>query len=103
MNAANTLIDRFVDVIVNPVILLVFAAGFFLFVWGLVMFMWNLNEGGENSAGKQHMIWGIVGMLVMVSVYGIIALIDDTFELDVAYPDVSRVNSVQLPANFFGR
>ena len=103
MTAANTLIDRLVDVIINPVILLIFAGGFFLFVWGLVTFLWTLNEGGETKTGKNHMIWGIVGMLVMVSVYGIITLIDDTFELDIAYPDVNRINNVQAPANFFGK
>jgi hypothetical protein len=101
MQAAQSLIGRFVDYIIDPAILIVFAAGFFLFVWGLVQFIWKLDEGAQSS-GKQHMIWGIVGMLIMVSVYGIISLIDETFDLDIANPDVSRAQNVQLPANFFG-
>lgn len=103
MNAANDLVNRFVDIIINPAILIVFAAGFFLFVWGLVEFLWRLDEGGENTAGKQHMIWGIVGMLIMVSVFGIISIINDTFDLDAGNPDVSRINNVAPPVNFTGQ
>ena len=45
------------------------------------MFLWNLEDGGDNSEGKQHMIWGIIGMFIMVSIWGIIGLLDNTFNL----------------------
>lgn len=99
MQATSELINRFVDYIINPAILVVFSAGFFLFVWGLVQFLWSL-EGGEIDNGKRHMLWGIVGMLVMVSVYGIIAIIDNTFQLQLSNPDMSRINNVTAPAVF---
>lgn len=102
MNAGTQLIDRVVDYIINPAILVIFALGFFLFVLGLVEFLWNLRSGEVQNNGKQHMIWGIVGMLIMVSVYGIISLIDETFELDFSNPDTSRLDNIQTPANFFG-
>lgn len=99
MNAASELLNRFVDYIINPAILIVFSAGFFLFVWGLVQFMLNL-EKGEIDNGKRHMLWGIVGMLIMVSVYGIISIIDNTFQLNLSNPDMSRLENVTAPANF---
>ena len=102
MNAASSLIDKFVDYIIDPAILVIFAAGFFLFTWGLVQFIYKLDEGAQSS-GKQHMLWGIVGMLIMVSVYGIISIIDDTFDLDFGNPDMSRINQVTAPADFGGR
>ena len=94
---------RFVTYIINPAILMVFACGFLLFIYGLVEFLWNLNEGKDNSEGKQHMIWGIVGMLIMISVYGILDLIDNTFSLNFSNPDVSRINVVSVPPNLFGK
>lgn len=103
MQAAEQLVSRFVDYIVNPAILVVFAAGFFLFLYGLVKSLWTSTGGGENTEGKQHMIWGIVGMLVMVSVYGIITIIDDTFQLNFANPDTSSLNNVSAPTGFFGQ
>ena len=103
MNATTNLIDRFVDLIVDPAILVIFTFGFFLFIWGLVQFLWNLDEGGENASGKQHMLWGIVGMLIMVSVFGILNIIDNTLGLNAANPDVGRINNVTAPPLFFGQ
>jgi uncharacterized membrane protein HdeD (DUF308 family) len=99
--AASNLIGRLVDYIINPAILLIFAAGFFLFVYGIVQFIWKLDEGAQ-SEGKKHMLWGIVGMFIMVSFYGIIGLIDETFELDIGNPDMNRANLITSPVNFGG-
>ena len=101
MQAASTLMQRFTHYIIDPLILLIFATGFFLFVWGLVQFLYHLEDGSGREKGKQHMLWGIVGMLVMVSVYGIISFIDNTFDLNLANPDINHINNVNPPANFF--
>ncbi|OGG52001.1 hypothetical protein A3C18_04175 [Candidatus Kaiserbacteria bacterium RIFCSPHIGHO2_02_FULL_54_11b] len=102
MDAVGNIMQRFEAYIIYPAILIVFALGFLLFVYGLVEFLWKLNEGGDNKEGKEHMLWGIVGMLIMVSVWGILELLDNTFGLDFRNPDVSRANNVTLPGNFFG-
>lgn len=102
MQTASNLIGRFETYIVNPALLVLFAAGFLVFVFGLVEFLITLNRGGESNEGKQHMMWGIVGMLIMVSVYGIIALLNNTFDLQIGNPDVSRIQNVSTGANLFG-
>lgn len=104
MQAAIDIVTRFRVFIIDPAILIVFALGFFLFVWGLVEFLWKLNEGGENDEGKKHMVWGIAGMLIMISVYGIIALLDNTFGLNALSGNSgpSSVSNVNIPNNFFG-
>lgn len=103
MPATADLVNRFTTYIIDPAILLVFTAGFLLFVWGIVEFLWGLRSGEASNEGKMHMLWGIAGMLVMVSVYGIVALIDNTFGLDISNPDVSRIQNVNPGANFFGQ
>lgn len=102
MDAAQALVGKVVTLIINPAILVVFSLGFFLFVWGLVQFLRSLNTGGNTDEGKQHMLWGVVGMLIMVSVYGIIALISNTLGLGVTpgqpyNPDTSRLQSITVP------
>ncbi|MEY4747458.1 MAG: hypothetical protein RLZZ416_507 [Candidatus Parcubacteria bacterium] len=95
MTPVSDIMTKFKVYIIDPAILVVFALGFFLFIFGLVEFLWKLNEGGENSEGRKHMIWGLAGMLIMISVYGIIVLLDNTFNLGVfTGPDVGRANTV---------
>ena len=94
MGPASEIVQRFDQFIITPAIAIVFTAGFFLFIWGLVQFIWSLDEGSHED-GKQHMIWGIVGMLIMVSVYGIIQLLDSTFNLDINNPDIRRAEDIQ--------
>jgi hypothetical protein len=72
-----------------------------LFTWGLVEFLWKINGEGDMAEGKRHMVWGIVGMLVMISVYGILDLVDNTLGLDFSNPDAGRINNITLPNNLF--
>jgi len=101
----SELIGRFVSVIINPAIGIVFAAGFFLFMWGLVQFIMNLEEGGDNKEGKSHMLWGIAGMVIMVSIYGILALLDATFNLGTLNGQGFNTGgyNVNVPSNQFTR
>lgn len=104
MAAATNLIDRFVTYIINPALMLIFAAGFLVFMYGLVQFMLNLNNQTERQNGARHMLWGIVGILIMVAVRSIIVLLDNTFQLGALSGnlDVGRINNINLPNNLFG-
>jgi hypothetical protein len=86
MPVVQGILGRLSSEVLQPVALVIFAAGFLLFLWGLVKFLFNLEEGGDNTEGKQHMLWGIIGMFIMSSIWSIIALLDGTFGLG-AYPN----------------
>lgn len=81
MGPGLTILDRIIEVIIDPTILLIFTLGFLVFLWGMLEFMVNPEDGGVREKGKKHMLWGIVGMFIMISVGGIISLIQDTFDL----------------------
>ena len=75
-----------------------------MFVWGLVEFIMDLDEGAHRQEGIDHMKWGIVGMFITMSVYGIITLLDNTFGLGVFSglpPDTSAVQNMQGFGNAF--
>ncbi len=88
----DDLITKLGTYIVNPLLLVVFAAGFFMFMFGLLQFMISVNSGEDTSDGKRHMIYGTIGMFIMVSVYGIISLLDNTFNLHVSNPNVNTTD-----------
>ena len=52
--------------IINPVIYVLFTIAFVVFIWGLVQFTANLNNEEARSTGAKHMLWGIIGMVIMV-------------------------------------
>ncbi len=100
MGAGEQILERVITYVVDPAIRVVFTLGLFLFIWGIVEFMWGLKEGRASDEGKKHMVYGLIGMLIMVSVYGIISVIVNTFKLNISSTDVSRIENVQLGKPF---
>jgi hypothetical protein len=73
MLTTTVIAQRLTNLIVNPIIALVFAAGLLVFFWGVIEFLLALNAGGTSSKedGKKHMLWGLIGMFVMVAAYAL--------------------------------
>ena len=63
--------------IINILIPLLIAMALVVFFWGLVKYIWSSGE--EHEYGKNVMIAGLVSLFIMVSVFGIIRLVGDTF------------------------
>lgn len=66
--------------ILNPLILILFSVAFVYFAVGVVKLI--TADAGKKEEGKSAVIWGLVGMFIMFSTYGIIALLLDSFEID---------------------
>lgn len=63
---------------------MVFALAIALFVWGVTMYVVNAEDEGKREKGKDFMIWGIIGLTVMISIWGLVAILGDTFGLDTS-------------------
>jgi uncharacterized membrane protein YidH (DUF202 family) len=61
--------------IVNPLIVLLLAIALIVSLWGLVSYIRNLDNAEERSQGIRHMIYGVIGLVIMVSFKGIMRLI----------------------------
>jgi uncharacterized membrane protein YidH (DUF202 family) len=73
--AFNTLLKKILDNIVTPIIYLIMALAVVYFVWGVLQFIKNADNPEKRQDGYKHMIWGIVGLFIMVSAKGIISII----------------------------
>lgn len=76
-----TLLSRIYRLILNPLILLLFAVATVIFLWGLMEFLSNSESEEVRTKGRQHMLWGVIGMFIMISVFGIMNLLINTFGL----------------------
>jgi predicted cobalt transporter CbtA len=74
----HSLIDNIVQFIINPIIGVIFALGFALFLFGVGRYIMYSGNDTERDTGRQHIMWGLVGMFIMVAVAGIINLIRGT-------------------------
>ena len=74
----TSLLNNISAVIINPMIYMLFTAGFIVFIWGLVQFVAHLDNEEARSTGGKHMLWGIIGMVIMVGVGGVVNIIQNT-------------------------
>ncbi len=72
------LVAKINQVIINPIIGIIFALAVILFFYGIAKFLFYSENDDKRQEGRSHMIWGVIGMFIMVSVFGIIRLILDT-------------------------
>jgi FtsH-binding integral membrane protein len=68
-----------VDVIVNPLIRLSFAVALVVFLWGVFGYIKNADSSEDRKKGTQHIIWGLVGLFIMTSVFTILEIALNTF------------------------
>lgn len=79
------LLARINKEILNPIIYLLFFAATIYFVLGVIKFISNADNDEERSKGKSNIIWGIVGMVIMVSAYAILALVTNSFNVSIPF------------------
>lgn len=73
-------------IINSSVIPLIFALAVIMFVWGTInFFILNAGEEEKRTQGKQFMIWGIIALAVMISVWGLVAILGTTFGIDTTF------------------
>ena len=72
---SNSLLEKIVDTIINPALSVLVGLGLLLFLWGVFEFLKEGENETKRKEGKQHMIWGLVGLTIMVSVFGLIKII----------------------------
>ncbi len=71
----DTLIQNILDNIVNPLVLLMIGLAVVYFLWGVFEFVRNAESSEERKKGGMHMLYGALGLFIMVTAYGILNLI----------------------------
>ncbi|MDO8569176.1 MAG: hypothetical protein Q7R89_00060 [bacterium] len=75
----SAFLNKINQFILNPLILLVFAVAFLVFFWGIFQFISSQTVDAGREEGKRKIFWGLFGIFVMISAYGLIRLILGTF------------------------
>ncbi len=81
MSALNAFLAKVVVQIVNPIILLLTAGAFVVFIWGTFEFIANAGDEHKREQGRSAILWGLVGFVIIFGAYGILNLALGTFNL----------------------
>ena len=65
--------------IIAAIIPILVALALLFFFWGLAIFILNAGNEQRRTEGRGIMIWGIIALFVMLSVWGLVVLLQTTF------------------------
>ena len=65
--------------LVNALIPIAIGFAILFFFYGLAKYILNAGDEEKKKEGRSIMIWGVIALFVMVSIWGIINVLADTF------------------------
>ena len=74
------LVNALLQAVVNPLIALLFAIATAIFVWGIIQYVIG-SQGNQSQAeaGKRVITYGLLGMFIMASAWGIVKILCNFF------------------------
>jgi len=72
MDKVNAFLAKVVVQVINPIILLLAASAFVLFVWGVFEFVAHADDETKRKEGRSAILWGLIGLVIIFGAYGII-------------------------------
>ena len=86
MAVLNSFLSKVVAEIINPTILLLGVLAFIVFLWGVFEFVAHAGDETKRKEGRQAILWGIIGLVIIFGAYGIVNLALGTFGI----PTISK-------------
>jgi hypothetical protein len=77
----NKYLGAVVVQIINPIILLLSGAAFVVFLWGVFQFIRQAGDETKRTEGRQAILWGLIGLVIIFGAYGLINVALGTFSL----------------------
>jgi len=84
------LLNFFTCIISQSVIPLLITLAIVFFIWGVGQYMLNANDSTKREEGRKFMIWGIISLFVIVSIWGLIKLLTGTFGINFVIPQLQQ-------------
>lgn len=80
------LVENSIRYILTPAAFLLIGLAVVFFLIGIVKFMFSAGDAEKRKEGRNMMIYGVIGMFVMISLWGLVNLLSETFDLDNRLP-----------------
>jgi len=82
----KSLVDLIIRNILDPLVILIMSLALVYFLWGVSQYILKSNDEKAHAEAIKTMTYGIIALAVMVSVWGLVRILTDTFGLGSAIP-----------------
>lgn len=83
---AAAFVDKINSVIIFPLITLMLGVAVLVFIWGGFQYLNHADDAQGRTEGQRHMLFGIIGIVVMLSAYALLGIVIRTlFGSSVTY------------------
>ena len=82
--SVKTFIGEVSTEILDPIIAILFALATLYFFYGVAAYIWNPDNEEARETGRLGMLYGLIGMFIMVAVFGILKFIISSTGADAA-------------------
>ena len=81
-NSICVIANQFLFLINFVLVPLLFAVAFIVFLYGVFRkYVWSRGDSEQIKEGHHLILWGVVGFVVMISLWGIVNVVANTFGL----------------------
>ncbi len=87
----DSFIGKVNSLIINPLISFLFALAVIFFLYGVFQFFLNPESEEVKTTAKSHMLWGIIGITIMLGVFTIMNMVLDTLNINGIDPEQGTV------------
>jgi len=77
--SVKAILNSFTNILASYIIPLLMALCVAAFLWGVVRFIAASGNPEERGKAKNFIIWGLIGLTVMVAFYGIVLILLRSF------------------------
>lgn len=70
-----------VNRVLRAIVPMLITVALIVFIWGLIKYLMQVGDEAKRKEGIQLMLWGVVAIFVMSSVWGLVRLLQNTFSV----------------------
>ncbi|PCI20190.1 hypothetical protein COB64_02670 [Candidatus Wolfebacteria bacterium] len=74
----------------RSVVPLLITAGTVVFIYGVVQYIAGAADQTKREEGRKFILWGIIGLFVIISVWGLVGLLSNTFQFGNVLPQLPK-------------
>lgn len=71
-------VSMFINSTIAALVPIIIGFALVSFLWGILVYLWKGDDETQRKESKSFMLWGIIGLFVMVSLWGLVSIFANT-------------------------